>query len=316
MNHCRLCNHSLNHVWKVKDSKDKKILSIAFCQNCGLVQQFDLPTDESLKTYYSHQYRENYKASHKPKLKHVYRAGITAKNRLMLIKRAVINLQNKKLLDIGAGGGEFCYMATQFGFSEVEGIEPHIGYSEYARKEYSIDIKTRGIYDTHNQSFDIVTMFHVFEHLAHPKEVMAKIWSDLNKDGHLIIEVPNIHQADASPHNIYFKAHLFYYSRYSLLSCASQYFEPVYIEDSSNLLVVFKKREIVLPQMQLPTQEEIAIARARLKQKGWLEYLTKGKGFRKPIHKISRFIQEGKLKHTTPKQVLDHIFSQFLGNRS
>ena len=96
--------------------------------------------------------------------------------------------------------------------------------------------------DVKSASADIVTLFHVFEHMANPKLVMSRIYNVLTDDGHLFIEVPNILTKDTSPHNIYFKAHLFNYSRYTLISAASRYFDPICLKDDRNLRIIFKKK--------------------------------------------------------------------------
>ena len=126
MNSCRLCNSSFIRNWTAKDAKTGDTLMMALCGGCGLVQQSTLPTDEELKIYYSHNYREDYKSTHQPKLKYVYRAGLAAKDRLAFIERAGIQMGARRLLDIGAGGGEFCYLASKAGFA-AQGIEPHPG---------------------------------------------------------------------------------------------------------------------------------------------------------------------------------------------
>ena len=301
---CRLCNSAFAETWTAKDAKSGDPLNMALCQGCGLVQQVSLPSDEELKIYYSHHYREDYKSTHKPKLKYVHRAGNVAKDRLGFMERAGIHATDKRLLDIGAGGGEFCYMAEKAGFS-VRGIEPHHGYSAFARDNYDVAVETNGIADLKAQEADVVTLFHVFEHLAHPDAVIEKVWSVLADHGHLVIEVPNIHQADASPHNIYFKAHLFYYSRFSLMAAASRYFELICLEDGGNLMMAFRKRTHPLAQAVLPTAAQVATTRMRLAKKGWLEYLFIGGGLAKPVKRVAKVFEEALLKHRTPRETLD-----------
>ena len=308
MKSCRLCDSSFIKNWASKDAKTGETLNMALCGGCGLVQQLNLPTDEELRIYYSHNYREDYKSTHQPKAKYVYRAGRAAKDRLRFIERAGVHPQGQRLLDIGAGGGEFCYLAGQAGFA-AEGIEPHIGYSEFARDQYSVGIQTCGIADLKDKQADVVTMFHVFEHLANPNEVMKKIWSVLSDDGHLVIEVPNIHQADSSPHNIYFKAHLFYYSRYSLMCAASQYFELVCVEDDHNLFMALRKRTQPLPAKVLPSASQIQITVTRLRDKGWKEYLTKGEGWRKLFIRLGKKFREQSIKSLAPRGILDKVWT-------
>jgi SAM-dependent methyltransferase len=307
MHACRLCAGSISESWTSKDAKSAEGLSIGLCSQCGLVSQLALPSDEDLRIYYSHHYREDYKSTHSPKLKYVQRAGRTALDRLEFMKRAGIVPQGKRLLDIGAGGGEFCYMAQRAGFS-ARGIEPHQGYSDFARQAYDIEVRTCGIADLDDRQADVVTLFHVFEHLAHPRDVMSKIWHLLTDGGQLVIEVPNLHQADASPHNVYFKAHLFYYSQFSLMAAASPYFEPLHTEDHGNLFMAFRKRAVPLSDMHLPSAAQVAHTRKRLQQKGWLEYLFVGGGLMKAPKRIEQSIAEALLPSVSPRDMLDGVW--------
>ncbi len=306
MNQCKLCNSTLNFSRLVKDAKCHEKLEVASCHICGLVQLADLPSSNELKIYYSHNYRCDYKKTYKPKLKYVHRAGRAAAERLMLLLQFVGSTRGKKLLDIGAGGGEFVYQASRVGFRSF-GVEPNLGYSEYAREEYGVEVQTSMLDDLSSQSADVVTLFHVFEHLAQPEQAIKKISEILTPGGLLFIEVPNILQNDASPHNIFFKAHLFYYSAATLIAAASQYFEPLEIRDDGNLKVIFKKRQIPLANIQLPDRESVIYAQCRMAQKGWFEYLFVGGGLKKPFKRIKQNLIESFLGSKSPKQLLDSI---------
>ena len=315
MNSCRLCNSSFIKHCRTKDAKSGENLAMALCGTCGLVQQLKLPTDEELRIYYSHNYREDYKATHQPKPKYVYRAGQAAKARLGFIERAGIAAQGRRLLDIGAGGGELVCMAGKAGF-EAQGIEPHHGYSDFAREQYGAAVSTCGIAELQDKQADVVTLFHVFEHLAHPSNVVKKVWSVLSENGHLVIEVPNIHQADSSPHNIYFKAHLFYYSRYSLMTAVSQYFELIHIEDDNNLFMAFRKRSAPLAYKILPSVAQVKKTELRLNQKGWQEYIFKGGGWKKVFIRAIKAMDERKVKQLAAHQILNRVWSTKPQNRS
>jgi 2-polyprenyl-3-methyl-5-hydroxy-6-metoxy-1,4-benzoquinol methylase len=303
---CQLCSTTESQLIASIDAKSKEELELALCKECGLVQQKNIPTNDELKIYYSHNYRQDYKKTYSPKIKYVRRAGIAAKSRISFLKD-VIDLTNKKLLDIGAGGGEFVYLASINGFNAT-GIEPNEGYSEFAKNEYSTEIRTMMLDDIESASADIVTLFHVFEHMANPKSVMSKIYKILNDDGYLFVEVPNILQKDASPHNIYFKAHLFYYSRHTLISAASRYFDPISVTDDGNLRVLFKKKQKPLDAEILPSRNDVAHTQKRLEQKGWIEYLFSGGGILKPFKRIKQIYIENKLdKSLKPRRLLDEL---------
>lgn len=306
MSTCRLCKSAFIKNWTARDAKTGENLDIAICGGCGLVQQSTVPSDEELKIYYSHNYRQDYKSTHQPKPKYIYRAGIAAQSRIDFMHRSGIQPSGKRLLDIGAGGGEFCYLAEKAGFA-AQGIEPHNGYSEFAREKYGIQIHTCEIGELPSQRADVVTMFHVLEHLAHPHAAIQKIWDILAENGHFVVEVPNIHQTDSSPHNIYFKAHLFYYSRYSLMAATSQYFELIAIEDQHNLLMVFRKRKEPLMEMVLPSPAQINNTIERLEQKSWKQYLIEGGAWKKIILRIRKANAERNIKKLAARDILDSI---------
>ena len=89
---CGLCGSNKNKIFNKRDTKSFENLKIAICLNCSLVQQENLPNDEALKIYYSHNYREDYKKTYTPKLKHIRRAGLAAKSRISFIKNNIKNI--------------------------------------------------------------------------------------------------------------------------------------------------------------------------------------------------------------------------------
>ena len=304
---CQLCNSANLQTNLQNDVKSKSPLAISFCNDCSLVQQAEIPSDEELKIYYSHNYRQDYKSTYSPKPKYVRRAGMTALDRIKFLE-SYIPLSNQVLLDIGAGGGEFVYMAQKRGL-QSKGIEPNLGYSTFSKEQYGVEVKTAMLSDVQDSSADIVTLFHVFEHMAKPLEVMKKLYSSIKDGGYLFIEVPNIFQADASPHNIYFKAHLFYYSKYTLACAASQYFDLVKVDDQGNLKVLFKKKAQPSENISSVQADQIEYSQNRIKQKGWFEYLINGKGIFKPFLRIERVVTELFIKKSSPKEILDSLYA-------
>ena len=303
---CRSCTRAIPTTWSVTDAKSGERMLMGACATCSLVQQMDLPSEEALHIYYAHHYRRDYKSTDQPRLKHVQRAGLTALERLDRMAAVNVFGQGQRLVDIGAGGGEFCFMAQLKGF-DVQGIEPNHGYSEFAREHYGIGVTTAGVADIPAQSADVVTMFHVLEHLAHPQQVAEKVWQILRPGGLWVIEVPNILQADASPHNIYFKAHLFYYSRHSLHAATSRFFEVRHLQDDGNLFAVLARRTEPLDQMLWPTAEDLQLARRQLAAKGWWQYLTVGGGWRKPVQRVRRLLQERQIPKIRARELLQSM---------
>jgi 2-polyprenyl-3-methyl-5-hydroxy-6-metoxy-1,4-benzoquinol methylase len=299
---CHLCCSLLSNVVSKRDAKTGEALAICLCEGCGLVQQSPIPADHELRIYYSHHYRADYKNTYSPKPKYIYRAGRAAHNRIAFLteyleangQRAV----GLSMLDIGAGGGEVVFAATQAGF-HAKGIEPNEGYSAFARDNYGIEVSTAHLDDIANERFSVITMFHVLEHMPSPRKVFRRLHELLEPDGLLVVEVPNIEQADASPANIFFKAHLYYYSASTLVYAAAEAFEPVLLEHTGNIRAIFKRRPTLIDASR-PSAEDIEHTRKRLQEKGWTEYLLKGGGWKRPFQRIANRLREETSASNTP----------------
>ncbi len=305
MKKCQQCGTEVLHQEQHQDAKSKASLEILHCHHCGLIQQAHIPTEDELKIYYSHHYRTDYKSVYQPKIKYVRRAGLAALDRVHFLEKHLGKIHGQQLIDIGAGGGEFVYMAHSHGFA-ARGIEPNQGYSEFARQVYDMRIDTATIDALEAQSADVITMFHVLEHMPKPDAVMRKVFESLKPGGYFFVEVPNILQQDASPHNIYFKAHLYYFSEYSLRAIAEPYFEVQALESHGNLKMLFKKREN-LKNFAAPSPATIELQKKALSQKGWLSYLTVGGGWKKPLRRVSQYRAEAQIKDMSPKVLLDQL---------
>lgn len=122
------------------------------------------------------------------------------------------------LLDIGCGTGEFLKLAKNHKW-EVKGIEPN----EKARNlgfQKGIDIK-ENIEQCEGLVFDVVTLWHVLEHLPNLENTIQKIEAFVKPGGVLIIAVPNFKSFDAKYYKNYWAAydaprHLWHFSKNSM----------------------------------------------------------------------------------------------------
>ena len=178
-----------------------------------------------------------------------------------------------------------------------------------ARQEYGINIQTGHLSDV-CQKFDLITMFHALEHIPNPVKTFKLLYQLLNKDGILFIEVPNIETKDASPHNIYFKAHIHYFSASTLTSAASQYFEKIDEVRDSNLQILFRRKDIVEDNILFPSLGEVNQTASRLKKKGWFEYITYGHGYKKLPLRIKQLFIESRLNYESGIKVLNDILRE------
>ena len=302
--HCITCNGdgSINHT--MKDAKAGDLISIACCQNCGLVQLKDVPNELDLFEFYKSKYRVEYRKQDRPSPKHVYRAGAQAISRLKKI--APFIRKNTKLLDIGSGGGEFTYLASRMG-ADASGIDPSSGYLEFGKNHYSINVEQKQISQLEGtQSYQIVTMFHVLEHLPNPLKVIRKVHQILKVGGLFVIEVPNLESKATSPFNHFFKAHICYFTSLSLIGMLKDNFSVEYIENEDVIFLVCQKSKA--KQFKRPSEynpSAVSLANSRLKYKNLKEYILNG-GLFKIFKKIPGTIKERYFSHgKDPKIILD-----------
>jgi SAM-dependent methyltransferase len=99
-------------------------------------------------------------------------------------------LKDAIVVDYGCGNAGFLMLVQNCELSDyIAGIEKQEDIAEIVRREDSIPI--RNSIDKLDFSFDIVTMFHVFEHLINPIDTLKEVYKKMIPGGILIIELPH-----------------------------------------------------------------------------------------------------------------------------
>jgi 2-polyprenyl-3-methyl-5-hydroxy-6-metoxy-1,4-benzoquinol methylase len=99
-----------------------------------------------------------------------------------------------RLLDIGCGTGELLTVARERGF-DVHGIEPCTAAAHHAQTLFGNNRVIHGAYQGSTfseNSFDLVTLIHVIDHVVHPLELLRAIHSHLRPGGCVLIATHNI----------------------------------------------------------------------------------------------------------------------------
>lgn len=302
---CTLCNGLGPTPISRRDCKSGRELNVFLCNDCGLIQQLPLPSSAELQRYYATEYRQDYKKTRQPKSKHVLRAARLAVAREHFLRSTGITKGG--LLDVGAGGGEFVAICNRSGF-QAEGVEPNIGYSEYARSQYGANVRTMELADL-DGSYDVITLFHVLEHLPSPTAVFSRLHQLLNPGGCLFVEVPWGLSPSISPSNRFFKAHLYYFELETLAACASSHFELIASNRDGNLRAIFRRRDWIQP-LQLTSLEFATLAKIRVRRLGWWSYVTSGAGYRSLHKKITRYNEERGVKCQSGSAIVDRVLME------
>jgi len=235
------CPISGSHDAVVVANRDRhgRPLRTVVSQETGLVFVDPRPDQETLLAFYRDHYRKNYKASATPKWKHTARAANIAKHRIEFIKQWVS--KGSSILDIGASSGELLYLGTERGY-QMQGVEPDPSYGEFGRRNYGVSIKTCPLqeYTAQDESFDLITMFHVLEHMENPTETFRQLAPYIKVGGKLMIEVPNVEDLDMSYSHKWHTGHLFHFNTASLaalgLECG---LKPVEVWADPRLTLVY-----------------------------------------------------------------------------
>jgi len=110
-----------------------------------------------------------------------------------------------KLLDIGCGTGAFLEVSQQAGWA-IKGVEPDPDARAIASQKTKISIQP-DLKAIDQEQVDMVTMWHVLEHVPTLNETIEQIHSRLAPNGTLLIAVPNSDSYDASYYKRYWAAY-------------------------------------------------------------------------------------------------------------
>ena len=202
----------------IKDySVSQEDFTLVYDSVLKLYRTTPLPND--LKKYYESEDYISHTDSRRTLFDKLYQwvKSYNLKHKIKLIKQ--YKKENIHLLDIGAGTGDFVLSSKKYAHWEAMGIEP----SEKAR----IKAEEKGLLlqadfsELLPHSFDVITMWHVLEHVPDVTQEIQLISNLLKEDGLAVIAVPNYRSWDAQHYGAYWAAydvprHLWHFSKDSI----------------------------------------------------------------------------------------------------
>lgn len=207
----------------IKKRTRNSLHKVVQCLGCGLQQLYPLPTIEEDRAYYdinSHDRDTTPDFS----IEDIYKKfKFQNQSRIDYLKKFGID-KNWRILDYGCGYGFFIEMMKSEGFL-LEGVEiskekleickirmgedfKHIKNINLLNEELSSDLENK---------YDMITMFHLLEHITQPVTLLKKIKRMIKKGGYLVIEVPNLENrmmeaSDEFNDFFYIRDHVAYYT--------------------------------------------------------------------------------------------------------
>lgn len=190
------------------------------------------PIPSDLENYYN---SENYISHTDSKTSLLDKAYQFVKNRTLKRKLSLVNsfkTNTKTILDVGAGTGDFLKVCANNGWS-VSGVEPNINaINKAAEKGVFLEENLDDLEDT---TFDVITLWHVLEHVENLSDYICKIISLLSENGKLVIAVPNFKSYDAKYYKEFWAAydvprHLWHFSQTTIHKLFSE--EQMIVENT------------------------------------------------------------------------------------
>lgn len=132
------------------------------------------------------------------------------------------NQQLKSILDYGCGAGEFVkFIAEDF---KTFGFEPNENARKFAQQKSpkTTFLSSPTLSEIEDGSLDLITLWHVFEHIENQSEMLSVFHRKLKPNGKLIIAVPNHTSYDGQKYKAFWAAydvprHIFHFSREGML---------------------------------------------------------------------------------------------------
>lgn len=177
--------------------------AVALCPSCALLHTLPRPEGAALDRYYDSPDYISHTSAKRNLMERLYNVGRgwALKQKIALIQRHSPKPTDAKpmhLLDVGAGTGHFLAEARQNGYT-VTGVEPSAAARQVAERSQKIALLTEdSLGSLPDGRFDVITLWHVLEHVPAPQARLAELHRLLSPTGILCIAVPNPQSADAS----------------------------------------------------------------------------------------------------------------------
>jgi 2-polyprenyl-3-methyl-5-hydroxy-6-metoxy-1,4-benzoquinol methylase len=229
ISNCPICEKTgFSHFLDCKDyTVSQNTFSIVKCNNCGFHFTNPIPKIEDIGGYYKSDSYVSHSSTNKGLINKIYQLvrKRTLKQKVNLLRKLS---KGKNHLDIGAGTGHFINATTQAGFNSL-GLEPDEDARALAIKLHNVNIKPlEQLFVLKENSMDVITMWHVLEHVYNLKEDLKQITSALKDDGVMIVAVPNMSSYDAKKYKQFWAAydlpiHLYHFQPNDIKNLFAQY---------------------------------------------------------------------------------------------
>ncbi|MDQ3047769.1 MAG: class I SAM-dependent methyltransferase [Bacteroidota bacterium] len=198
LTNCPVCGSAqFSPYLQCKDyTVSRETFSIVKCNSCGFRFTNPRPSESKLGEYYKSEAYVSHSNTQKGFINSTYQKvrKYTLLKKLQLISK---HFKTGSLLDIGSGTGDFLNTMKLAGWKTI-GIEPSEEVRNFSIQSKKLDVRNEeALEKIVDQSFDVITLWHVLEHVPQLNKRVEEMKRILKKDGIIIIAVPNCDSMDA-----------------------------------------------------------------------------------------------------------------------
>jgi 2-polyprenyl-3-methyl-5-hydroxy-6-metoxy-1,4-benzoquinol methylase len=198
VDNCPICsNRSLEpYLSCIDNTVSHETFQLKKCKGCSFIITSPRPAPSELGKYYISEDYISHSSKAKSILDYIYKISrlFTLRWKLRIIRQNLPSIKSPSLLDYGCGTGDFLKTCKENGFT-IRGVEP----SPIARtqaQETTLENIAEDLSQVTRQ-FNVITLWHVLEHVPNLNETIASLKSHLEKNGTIFIAVPNHLSRDA-----------------------------------------------------------------------------------------------------------------------
>ena len=231
INACPVCGST--HLKRVMTCTDFYASGEQFelysCEDCGFIFTQGVPVEAEIGKYYETPDYISHTDTRKGAMNRIYhyvRSYMLGRKARLVAREA--HRKTGRLLDIGTGTGYFAHTMVRRGW-KVEAVEKSPQAREFAKTNFGLDVKPESaLKEFAPASFDVITLWHVMEHLEHLNETWEILRELLTEKGVLIVAVPNCSSYDAQRYGEYWAAydvprHLWHFTPGTIQQLASRH---------------------------------------------------------------------------------------------
>lgn len=207
---CPICNSERStHFLTCRDhTVSGEQFEIRECADCSFRYTDPRPSEERIGEYYESEDYISHSNTSKGPINTLYKIAraYTVRKKERTVRKLLDGLP-RTILDHGCGTGEFLAQCQKKGWS-THGLEPDEEARHQAEKLLGSKVDApEKISELPAQSFSIITLWHVLEHLPRLQESVSELKRLLAPGGTLLIAVPNCSAYDASYYGAYWAAY-------------------------------------------------------------------------------------------------------------